>query len=110
MSHVIHLFLTADMKCPMCGRIWRIPGPVPNLVSFPQLIDTPPFSTSRKGFDDEVSLRPILSSSNPEQVGEQRKITQVYLCPNLWCDYTIHDTLERSIAECKRVISRSVLS
>ena len=103
------------MKCPICGRIWRVPGPVPNLVTFPQLTDTPPFSTPVKGFDEEVSLRPTLSSSNPEQVDEiaplpQRKITQVYLCPNLWCDYMIHDTPERPIAECKRVFSRSVFS
>ena len=103
------------MKCPICGRIWRVPGPVPNLVSFPQLTDTPPFSTPRKGFDEEVSLRLTLSSSNPEQVDEiapqpQQKITQVYLCPNLWCDFMIHDTPERPIAECKRVLNRSVLS
>ena len=95
------------MKCPICGRIWRVPGPVPNLVSFPQLTDTPPFSTP---FNPDT-----ISSSNPEQVDEiaplsQRKITQVYLCPNLWCDYMIHDTPERPIAECKRVLSRLVLS
>ena len=93
-----------DLTCPMCGRIWRIPGPVPQNNQFPQLIDTPPFTTPTR---ESTDFGP--TSSTPTQfIKSERKITQVYVCPNLWCDYMIHDTPQRSIPRCKQILRRLV--
>ena len=91
-----------DMKCPMCARIWRIPGPVPERVREPQLIHTPPFTTPTHESNDPGPS----SSKSMLPVPSKRKITQVYVCPNIWCDYLIHDTPQRSIPQCKQILRR----
>ena len=126
-NRALFMFFIDDMKCPMCERIWRIPGPVRRQVHLPQLIDTPPFTTPNRECDNEISISPTRSvrvdikemtptqSVNREHVDKtrpptqrKRKITQVYVCPNLWCDYMIHDTPKRSIPRCKQILRRLV--
>ena len=128
-NRALFMFFIDDMKCPMCERIWRIPGPVRRQVHLPQLIDTPPFTTPNRECDNDISISPIRSvqvdikemtptqSVNREHVDKtrpptqrKRKITQVYVCPNLWCDYMIHDTPKRSIPRCKQILRRLVFA
>ena len=103
-----------DMECPLCGRIWRVPGPapIPERVHEPQLIYTPPFTTPTHESNDpgpssRVSVLPStseLSAASRRLEPQSNKITQVYACPNIWCDYMIHTTHTRSTSQCFKIL------
>ena len=72
------LYFQDDMSCPICGRIWRVPGPIPE--------------------SQQAQVQQKSSS--------QSTTIQVHMCPNDWCSYYVQETPEKDMGKCRRLIHK----
>lgn len=89
------------------------------------LIHTPPFTSSLHESNDpdppnrvsvqssslttstlSAELRSLAKKKRKHQEENAKKgITQVYPCPNDWCEFRIHTTSERSVRQCYQILA-----
>ena len=72
------LYFQDDMTCPICGRIWRVPGPIPQ--------------------SQQAQVQQKSSS--------QSTTIQVHMCPNDWCSYYVQETPDKDMGKCRRLINK----
>ena len=89
-----------------------------------QLIQTPPFTSPLHESNDpdppnrvsvqsstltstlSEDLRSLAKKKRKNQEKNAKKgITQVYPCPNDWCEFMIHTTSERSVRYCYQILA-----
>ena len=84
---ILNFFLVEDFECCDCGRLWRVPGKAKHKPPETTLVREPPVKAARLS---KVEA-PQRSS------GKTKKVQEVHMCPNLWCDYFIEESDKRSV-------------
>ena len=65
------------MSCPICGRIWRVPGPIPQS-----------------------------QQAQAQQNSSSQATPILHMCPHDWCSYYVQETPDKDIGNCRRLIKK----